>query len=317
MNKNERAQAPGRANSALLVNRHHINSEYQLSMKSSANKCRTNYDVMEELAAKLSKTIILDSNEGKKNVVAAPLPIITDVKSFDDQIERICQSLFHTLTSKQLERTYQRCLAIDLKHAGIKVLVEEAEIKLQYKGEKVATRRADVVLQTPSDKQWIVLELKAVQSLTSQNLKQLQFYMHHLDIDIGYLINFPHDTGFPDLPSTALYRQTILSGNAGVLSDRNTRGRNAYAQVQIIKVERVSTKDDSRVPSSCVSLSQSAQKTGNFIAPITRTTRKVSAFNGEMIMPTRSDIDESVDQSNSDDEIAAFVASLLTPTKRS
>eukprot|EP00978_Attheya_sp_CCMP212_P010557 scaffold25642_cov73-Attheya_sp.AAC.4 len=46
-------------------------------------------------------------------------------------------------------------------------------------------------------------------------------------------------------------------------------------------------------------------------------TRKVSAFNGEMIMPPSSYIDESVDQSNSNDESAAFVASLLTPTKRS
>lgn len=243
-------------------------------MKSSANKCRTNKDdtIMEELATKLSKTIILDCNEEEKNVAASPLRRISDVKSFDDQIERICQSLFDTLTSKQLERTYQCCLAIDLKHAGIKVIVEEAEIKLQYKGERVATRKADIVLQTPSDQQFIVLELKAVQSLTSENMKQLQFYMHHLDIDIGYLINFPHDTGFPDLPATAMYRQTILSGNAGVLSDRNTRGRNANAQVQIIKVERVGTMDDNRVPSSCISLSQSAQKTGNFVAPIARST---------------------------------------------
>ncbi len=276
LTKKERVDAPRRAGGMLYNRQQHqnINSDDQLRMQSSVNKCYTNNEdnIMEELAAKLSKTIILDGNEEESNVAAVPLRKITDVKSFDDQIEGICQSLFHTLTSKQLERTYQRCLAIDLKHAGIKVLVEEAEIKLQYKGERVATRRADIVLQTPSDKQWVVLELKAVQMLTSEHMKQLQFYMHHLDIDIGYLINFPHDTGFPDLPSTAIYRQTILLGNADVLSDRNTRGSNANAQVQIIKVERVSTADDGRIPSPCVSLAQSTQQSGNFIAPIAKTT---------------------------------------------
>ena len=65
-------------------------------MKSSVNKCCTNNDdiIMDELAAKLSKTIILDGNEEENNVAAAPLRKISDVKSFDDQIERICQSLY-------------------------------------------------------------------------------------------------------------------------------------------------------------------------------------------------------------------------------
>ena len=200
-----------------------------------------------ELAAKLSETIILDGDNEKKRTAPPPtLPRIRDVKSFDDQIRMICESLFHTLTSKQLEATYQRCLAIDLQQAGIKVLIQEQEIKLQYKGQDVGTRRADIVLQTPSDKQWIVIELKAVSTLTSEHMQQLQFYMYHFDIEIGYLINFPRDKGFPDLPSTATYRQTILSGgtSAEMLSDRNTRARLANAQVQIIKVERVVTKEE-------------------------------------------------------------------------
>lgn len=272
-NQGGACRGPDNGSSACRQESHHLlmmTSQYL--MKSSAKKYHhiNSDDIMEELAAKLSKTIILDC-ENEKNEAAAS-PRITDVKSFDEQIERICETLFQTLTSKQLERTYQRCLAIDLRQAGIQVLAEEAEIKLQYKGEQVATRKADIVLQTPSDKQWIVLELKAVRNLSSEHLKQLQFYMHHLDIDIGYLINFPHDTGFPDLPATAIYRQTILSGITEVLSDRNTRASNANAQVQIIKVERVITDNDSRAASPCVSLAQSAQTTGKFIVPIARTT---------------------------------------------
>ena len=212
-------------------------------MKSATNKTIDDgATMMMELAAKLSKTIILDDGAEETNR-KADLRIL-DVESFDDHVGRICKSLFHTLTSKQLEVTYQRCLAIDLQKAGVKVLAQEVAIQLQYKGENIATRRADIVLQTPSDKHWIVLELKAVASLTSDHMKQLQFYMHHFDIDTGYLINFPHDAGFPDLPSTAIYRQTILSGSMAMPSDRNNRAKNATEQVQIIKVERVVTADN-------------------------------------------------------------------------
>ncbi len=249
-------------------------------MPSKKYHVNNNNEVMEQLAAKLSKTIILDG-DAETSYTPTPTPRIRDVKSFDDQIESICARLFRALTSKQLESTYQRCLAIDLQQAGIEVIAQEVEIKLQYKGERVGTRRADIVLQTPSDKQWIVLELKAVQMLTSENMKQLQFYMHHFDVDVGYLINFPHDTGFPDLPpttSTAIYRQTVLSGNSGgLISDRNTRASNANAQIQIIKVEveRVMTKDDCRARPSKPkeSLSQLiVQQPDDFIVPIARAT---------------------------------------------
>lgn len=249
----------------------------QLKKMMSSKKYHVNNEVIEQLAAKLSKTIILDS-DAETSVAAAQTPRIRDVQSFDDQIKPICASLFRTLTSKQLESTYQRCLAIDLQHAGIEILAHEVEIKLQYKGERVASRRADILLQTPSDKQWIVLELKAVQMLTSEHMKQLQFYMHHLDVDIGYLINFPHDDGFPDLPSTsttAMYRQTVLSGSVRGLSDRNTRAsHNANAQVQIIKVELMTKDDDCRAPPSNAlsSPSQSVQKPDDFIVPIARST---------------------------------------------
>eukprot|EP00985_Skeletonema_marinoi_P014237 scaffold7188_cov116-Skeletonema_marinoi.AAC.9 len=247
----------------------------------SSKKYYINNDVeVEELAAKLSKTIILDrddENNIKKAETATPSlspPRICDVRSFDDQIGKICQSLFHTLTSKQLEATYQRCLAIDLQHAGIKVLAQEREIKLQYKGRDVGTRRADIVLQTPLDKQWVVLELKALQNLTSEHMKQLEFYMYHFEIDIGYLINFPTDRGFPDLPSNAAtYRQTILSGGDIMLSDRNLRGRHTNAQVQIIKVERVITKEQSQsaqIVTDATLVLSSAQPT--IVCPVGRTT---------------------------------------------
>ncbi len=42
-----------------------------------------------------------------------------------------------------------------------------------------------------------MIELKAVKHLSSDNMEQLYYYMAHLRCNIGYLINFPHETGFP------------------------------------------------------------------------------------------------------------------------
>jgi GxxExxY protein len=170
-----------------------------------------------------------------------PVPRIEDVEALDRELPELCSSIFDALSSKELEATFQHCLALDLTEAGIQI-EQEVEIQLTYKGRRVGSRRADIVLQVPSDGQRIVLELKAVGTLTSEHLKQLQFYMHHLHIDKGYLINFPHDTGFPDIPAVALdgsvFKHEVILGDPTQLSNRSTRGRHANAMVQIIKVVR-------------------------------------------------------------------------------
>jgi len=95
-----------------------------------------------------------------------------------------------------------------------------------------------------------VLELKATQGLTSADLKQLEFYMHYMNIDVGFLVNFPHDSGFPDVPvdehfnsssggkTSKIFEQTAILGNVQFLSDRSIRMQNKDVNVQIIKVVR-------------------------------------------------------------------------------
>ena len=170
-----------------------------------------------------------------------PVPRIEDVEDLDLELPELCSSIFDALSSKELEATFQQCLAMDLTTAGVHI-EQEVEIPLMYKGTRVGSRRADIVLQTPpSDGQRVVLELKAVGTLTSEHLKQLHFYMHHLNIDRGYLINFPHDSGFPDIPVAvggSVFKSEVVLGDPQ-LSDRTTRGKHADAMVQIVKVARI------------------------------------------------------------------------------
>lgn len=114
-------------------------------------------------------------------------------------------------------------------------------------------------MTTPLDNKKIAIECKALVNLNSNHLKQLQFYMHHLGIDTGFLINFPHDDEFPDTPTTTVtttcasgYKRStttstfihgFLQGNRDTapitLSDRVVRSKNANVTVQIVKVHRV------------------------------------------------------------------------------
>lgn len=166
-----------------------------------------------------------------------PVPQISNLKTLDANLPRICSNIFKVLKSKQLEATYQNCLVVDLKKAGVEIIGTEVEIEIMYKNERVGSRRADIILRVSSG-ELVILELKAVGTLTTDHLTQLQYYMHHFGIGRGYLINFPHDTGFPDIDKT-FSQQTLCGNDSSPLSDRRVRDKHANDSVRIIKVEPI------------------------------------------------------------------------------
>jgi GxxExxY protein len=132
-----------------------------------------------------------------------PLPSIPDLSSLSRLLPAMCSNIYAILGDQQTESAYQNCLKVDLEQAGVEV-ADEVEIKLSYKGVVVGTRRADLVLTVPSGEK-TVIELKACYDLSSLHMEQLRYYMQALDIRHGYLINFPHQIGFPELnPNTHL-----------------------------------------------------------------------------------------------------------------
>lgn len=169
-------------------------------------------------------------------------PQIRSARDLDAHLPAICAAIYEQLTSKQLEATYQRCLAIELESGGVSV-DQEVSIALTYKGVAVGTRRADLVLSTDDGCRSIV-ELKAVAGLLCKHLTQLEFYMHHFDIDVGYLVNFKHEAGFLDVGELgSVFSHCTLAGPDAGLSDRTTRKKRFEAAVQIVKVTRVAAPD--------------------------------------------------------------------------
>ena len=90
----------------------------------------------------------------------------------------------NTLGNGFQEVIYQRCLAIELRKAGL-AFIREKEQVIFYEGIDVGTRRAYFIVE-----EQVVVELKAVINLEDVHLIQAKNYVVAYDFTIGLLINF-------------------------------------------------------------------------------------------------------------------------------
>ena len=90
----------------------------------------------------------------------------------------------NTLGNGFQEVIYQRCLAIELKRAGL-ALEREKEQTIYYDGFEVGTRRADFIVENK-----VIVELKAIINLEDVHLAQAKNYVIAYNFPVGLLINF-------------------------------------------------------------------------------------------------------------------------------
>lgn len=110
------------------------------------------------------------------------------MKMTDDQITEViigCAYQVHnTLGSGFLEKVYENSLLIELLKRGLKV-EQQAPIKVWYDGREVGKYYADLWVEDR-----IIVELKAVQSLTKEFEIQLVHYLAATVVETGLLLNF-------------------------------------------------------------------------------------------------------------------------------
>ena len=105
----------------------------------------------------------------------------------EDLIKLIVQCAYNVrakLTAGFLESIYQNALFIELKDNGLSV-EKEVPINVYYNNIIIGEFRADIVVDNT-----VVIELKAVQHLTTAHEAQLVNYLTATDIEHGLLINF-------------------------------------------------------------------------------------------------------------------------------
>lgn len=105
-------------------------------------------------------------------------------KEITDQVLAAFYDVYNELGFGFLENVYQNALYRELQRKGLACEALKP-IEVYYKGEIVGKYIADIVIE---DK--VILELKAVSSLTEAHECQLQNYLKATRIEVGLLLNF-------------------------------------------------------------------------------------------------------------------------------
>ncbi len=93
-------------------------------------------------------------------------------------------NVYNTLGHGFLEKVYENALVIELKKSGLAVTQQEG-VKVYYYGAQVGDYFADITVNG-----FVILELKAVESLRSEHFAQLTNYLKATDKEVGLLLNF-------------------------------------------------------------------------------------------------------------------------------
>ena len=91
--------------------------------------------------------------------------------------------VYNTLGYGFLEKVYENALVIELKLAEINVL-QQQNIKVYYENQVVGDYFADIIADQ------VILEIKAAESLRTENRAQLINYLKATDKEVGLLLNF-------------------------------------------------------------------------------------------------------------------------------
>ncbi|MDA1166371.1 MAG: GxxExxY protein [Planctomycetota bacterium] len=115
-----------------------------------------------------------------------------------DQIRETAYSLHQYLRHGHLEKVYENGLAHRLRKQGLDVRQQHPMTVFDQDGTVLGEYIADLLIEFP-----LIVELKAVNAITSEHVAQLLGYLRACRVEHGLLINF----GAPKL----LIRKFVLS----------------------------------------------------------------------------------------------------------
>lgn len=92
--------------------------------------------------------------------------------------------VYNTLGYGFLEKVYENSLFMELREMGLMV-EKQKPISVKYEGKEVGEYYADLVVNG-----YVIVELKAAESLCEEHEYQLINYLKATDIEVGLLLNF-------------------------------------------------------------------------------------------------------------------------------
>jgi len=109
-----------------------------------------------------------------------------DLNELTYQINGAVYEVNKVLGAGFLEKVYENALLVELKKRGLKA-EPQLPITVKYKDEVVGDYFADIVVE-----QQVILEIKAIESLSKIHEAQLLNYLKATGYKVGLLVNFTH-----------------------------------------------------------------------------------------------------------------------------
>lgn len=98
-----------------------------------------------------------------------------------------CFEVYRRMGCGFLEAVYQECLEIEFEHRDIPYIAQP-ELKLTYRDRELKkSYQPDFVCYD-----LVIVEIKAVQEMSSDHYAQLLNYLNGTSLDVGLLANFGH-----------------------------------------------------------------------------------------------------------------------------
>jgi len=104
-------------------------------------------------------------------------------------IEKIVKEVYSELGPGYSERVYHNAVEVILREKGIPY-ESERHILVRFRGHVIGQLRADIIIDNT-----IILELKAIKTLTEGMEQQAQKYLDLTGLRTAYLVNFPLQPG--------------------------------------------------------------------------------------------------------------------------
>ena len=105
-------------------------------------------------------------------------------ETISQRVLRCAYQVSNTLGSGFLEKVYEKALYVELLKDGLNCQCQKP-IEVCYKGVRVGEYIADVVVEDV-----LLLELKAISSLTTSHKAQVMNYLKATKLPVGLLLNF-------------------------------------------------------------------------------------------------------------------------------
>ena len=101
-----------------------------------------------------------------------------------DKVIKVFYRVYNILGFGFLEKVYENAMAIELLIDGLNIKIQQS-IKVYYKNREVGFYVADIIVNN-----YVIVEIKAAESICEEHEAQLLNYLKATDIEVGLLLNF-------------------------------------------------------------------------------------------------------------------------------